>query len=122
MKQLLSLTLLLATSLSINAQVKKTTVKVTKEVNQGIPKAENLIVKFVGPTNQPVKSHVKMIVNNDTIFPEINEKGIYTDHLDQGIYKLNFAVPYWYEATIEKLKCSKNENIYITIYFNAKSI
>ncbi|MDO8998732.1 MAG: hypothetical protein Q7W45_03130 [Bacteroidota bacterium] len=122
MKHLYLLTALIISSLSIHAQVKKSTVQITKEVSTGIGNHENLTIKFVGPTKQPVKRGVKMIVDRDTIFPEINEKGIYTDHLPEGSYKLKFEVPYWYEATIEKLKCGKKENINITVYFNPKDI
>ena len=104
------------------AQVKKSTVQITKELNKGVPKNDNLVIKFIGPTKQPVKSHVKMVVGNDTIFPEISATGVYKDHLDPGTYKVIFAVPYWYDATIEKLNCKKNENIYITVYFTPKDI
>jgi hypothetical protein len=122
MKHLLLFTALVISSISINAQTKKSTVQITKEIGKGINQHENLTIKFLGPNKQPVKRGVKMIANNDTIFPEINEKGIYTDHLEVGTYKLNFAFPYWYDATIEKLKCSKNENIHITVYFTPKDI
>ncbi len=109
-------------ALNINAQQKKSTVLIKKEIVKGIPQNENLTIKFIGPTKQPVKSHVKMDVNDDTIYPEMNEKGVYTDHLDPGIYKMNFSVPYWYDASIEKLKCNKNENIIITVTFMAQDI
>ena len=122
MKQILIATALAISSLSINAQIKKSTVQITKEVTKGIGQHENLTIKFVGPTKQPVKRGVKMIANTDTIYPEINEMGIYTDHLPPGTYKLNFAFPYWYDANIEKLKCNKNETIHITVFFNPKDI
>ena len=63
-----------------------------------------------------------MIANNDTIYPEISELGIYTDHLEVGTYKLIFSFPYWYDGTIEKLKCNKNETVHITVFFNPKDI
>lgn len=122
MKQLFLITALVISSLSINAQIKKSTVQITKEITKGIPQEENLTIKFVGPTKQPVKRGVKMIANTDTIYPEISELGIYKDHLEPGTYKLNFAFPYWYDANIEKLKCSKNETIHITVFFNPKDI
>ena len=122
MKKLFLLTALVISSFSINAQIKKSTVQVTKEVTKGVGQHDNLTIKFVGPTKQPVKRGVTMIANNDTIYPEINEQGIYKDHLEPGTYKFNFSFPYWYDANIEKLKCNKNETIHITVYFNPKDI
>ncbi|MBA2612484.1 MAG: hypothetical protein H0U95_10965 [Bacteroidetes bacterium] len=122
MKQLLLLALLVTASLSLNAQTKKSKVTITREINAAGKSEDNLTIKFVGPSKQPVKSHVKMDVNGEIIFPEMDEKGVYTDHLEPGTYKLNFSVPYWYDATIEKLKCGKNENITITVTFSAKDI
>lgn len=122
MKHIILFAALLISSFSITAQIKKSTVQITKEIIKGIPKEDNLTIKFVGPTKQPVKRGVKMIANNDTIFPEISDLGIYKDHLEPGTYKVNFSFPYWYDATIEKLKCNKNENIHITVFFNPKDI
>jgi hypothetical protein len=122
MKQLFVITALVVSSLSIHAQIKKSTCQITKEISKGIPQHDNLTIKFVGPTKQPVKRGVTMVANNDTIFPEINELGIYKDHLEPGTYKFNFAFPYWYDAKIEKLKCNKNETINIIVYFNPKDI
>ena len=122
MKHLVLVVALLISSYSITAQIKKSTVQITKEIIKGIPKEDNLTIKFVGPTKQPVKRGVKMIANNDTIYPEISELGIYTDHLEVGTYKLIFSFPYWYDGTIEKLKCNKNETVHITVFFNPKDI
>ena len=93
-----------------------------RELNSGGKSKENLTIKFIGPSKQPVKSHVKMDVNGETIFPEMDEKGVYTDRLEAGTYNLKFSVPYWYDASIEKLKCGKNENITITVTFIAQDI
>ena len=122
MKNSLALSIILFSSICLHAQVKKSNVQITKEINKGIGQHENLTIKFVGPTKQPVKRGVTMIANNDTIFPEINELGIYKDHLEPGTYKFNFAFPYWHDANIEKLKCNKNETIHITVFFNPKDI
>ncbi len=126
MKKLLLLSFLAFVSLNIHAQAKgqpkKSKVVILRELNSGSKSAENLTIKFVGPSKQPVKSHVKMDVNGEIIFPEMDEKGIYTDHLEAGTYNLKFSVPYWYDATIEKLKCGKNENITITVTFIAQEI
>ncbi len=111
-------------SFSSFAQTKKSTCKIERTISKTPITAdqENLIIKFVGPTKQPVKSHVKMQVDAETVFPEMNEKGIYVDHLDPGTYKFTFSVPYWFDAVIEKLKCGKNEIISITVYFEAQRI
>ena len=126
MKKLLLLTLVAIASFSLQAQTKspakKSKVMITRELNSGGKSAENLTIKFIGPTKQPVKSHVKMDVNGETIFPEMDEKGVYTDRLEAGTYNLKFSVPYWYDASIEKLKCGKNENITITVTFIAQDI
>ena len=126
MKKLLLLSFLTLISLNINAQpkgqAKKSKVVIMRELNSGGKSAENLTIKFVGPSKQPVKSHVKMDVNGETIFPEMDEKGVYTDRLEAGTYNLKFSVPYWYDASIEKLKCGKNENITITVTFIAQDI
>ncbi|MBA3683126.1 MAG: hypothetical protein H0W73_18475 [Bacteroidetes bacterium] len=110
-------------SLSTFAQV-KSTCKIERIIST-TPVGDdqnNLIVKFVGPTKQPVKSNVKMSVDDETVFPEMNEKGIYVDRIDLGTYKFTFSVPYWYDMIIEKLKVNKNEILSITVYFNAKEI
>lgn len=111
-------------SLNTFAQAKKSTVKVERTISSTPVTADqnNLIIKFIGPTKQPVKSNVKMVVDEETVFPEMNDKGIYIDHIDMGTYKFIFSVPYWYDAIIEKLKVNKNEIISITINFNAKEI
>ncbi len=109
---------------SANAQSKTSTYKIS-----GVPSPNGIIrpttklkVTFIGPTKQPVKSHVKMLVNKDTVVPTINSKGIYVSYLDTGNYSLKFMVPFWYDVVIDSLKCSKNEDISIIIYFEAKQI
>lgn len=106
------------------AQTKKSTCKIERIISTTpvTSDQDNLIIKFIGPSKQPVKSHVKMQVDTETVFPEMNEKGIYVDHLDPGTYKFTFSVPYWFDAVIEKLKCNKNEIISITVYFEAQRI
>ncbi len=81
-----------------------------------------LTVTFIGPTKQPAKSHVKMLVNKDTVVPKISAKGIYVTYLDTGLYKLKFFVPTWYDVAIDSLRCGENEDININVYFEAKEI
>jgi len=111
-------------SITLSAQAKKSTYKVEREKSTGIPNQQaRLIVKFVGPSKQPVKSRVTMLVNQEEAFaPEINEKGIFKTDIEPGIHNLKFFVPYWYDAVIDKLKFNKNEIVSITVYFNAKEI
>lgn len=111
-------------SLSLLSQPKKSTYKISSFMSpKGIIRnTAKLTVSFIGPTKQPVKSHVKMLVNNDTLVPKINTKGIYVTYLDTGIYKLKFFVPTWYDVAIDSLDCGENEDININVYFEAKEI
>ena len=111
-------------SLCINAQQKKSTYKLSSVMSPKgiIRQTTKLTVTFIGPTKQPAKSYVKMLVNNDTLVPEINSKGIYVTYLDTGIYKLKFIVPTWYDVVVDSLKCGENVDMNIKVYFEAKEI
>lgn len=110
--------------LNINAQPKKSTYKISSFMSpKGIIRnTTKLTVTFIGPTKQPAKSHVKMLVNKDTVVPKISAKGIYVTYLDTGLYKLKFFVPTWYDVAIDSLRCGENEDININVYFEAKEI
>jgi hypothetical protein len=124
MRSLFFLILSFFLSITLSAQAKKSTFKVEREKsNNVINNQAKLIVKFVGPGKQPVKSRVTMLVNQEEAFaPEINEKGVFKTDIEAGVHSFKFMVPYWYDAVIDKLKFNKNEIVSITIYFNAKDI
>jgi len=124
MKKLFLLFICVLVSVYSFAQIKQSTYKISSYPSPKsiIRTTAKLKVTFIGPTKQPVKSHVKMLLNKDTIVPTINEKGVYITHLDSGIYNLKFMVPFWYDVVIDNLKCGENEDINITVYFEPKEI
>src|SRR4051812_35882537 len=121
MKQLFIL-FFLVLSLSHAAQIPKSTYKIVQTL---VDKAKTkdktqLVFKFISPSGQPAKSHIKLSINNDTLIPTVNENGIYTTFLDSGIYKLHVCVPYWYDVQIDSTILCKNEKVKITIQFQAR--
>ncbi|MGZ3920945.1 MAG: hypothetical protein ACXVC7_11650, partial [Bacteroidia bacterium] len=83
MKKKLFLLWMVAGVAYMNAQTpakKKTgSYKVTEVVkDKSLPNKAKVTFKFVGPNNKPVKSNVKFVYNNDSLFPVINEEGKYT--------------------------------------------
>lgn len=79
-----------------------------------------VIFKFIGPTNDPVKSHVKLAINNDTIIPIIDSLGIYMTSLRLSKYKFYFFVPFWYDVCSDSVQLQTNELVLITIHFQPK--
>ncbi len=121
-KSLLILFLSSFLNLFANSQTKTSTYSISTvpSPNGIIRPTTKLKVTFIAPNKQPAKSHVKMLVNKDTVVPKINSKGIYVTYLDTGKYNLKFMVPTWYDVIIDSLKCGENMDVRITINFEAK--
>ncbi|MES2678625.1 MAG: hypothetical protein V4635_02015 [Bacteroidota bacterium] len=81
-----------------------------------------LIFKFIGPTNAPVKSHVRLTINNDTITPTIDSLGIYVTTVRLSKYKFQFFVPFWYDVCTDTINLQKDETILITVHFQPKDM
>lgn len=115
--------LFLLLTLGVAGQIKKkcpyiiSKFRITEKVSQSKTK---LVFKFIGPTNEPVKSHVAFTINNDSIFPSVDSSGKYTMFMNPGKYKLKFFVPFWHEVVIDSTSFRKNEQVNITIRFKAK--
>jgi hypothetical protein len=93
--------------------------EVTKDASLAANKTK-ITIKFIGPNAKPVKSNVKFIYNNDSLFPVINEQGKYSITLVPGKYKMKFAVPYWHEVSSDSISCNKQTYMSITVKFEAK--
>ncbi|MGZ3901882.1 MAG: hypothetical protein ACXVDC_16265 [Bacteroidia bacterium] len=125
MKKKLFLLWMVAGVAYMNAQTpakKKTgSYKVTEVVkDKSLPNKAKVTFKFVGPNNKPVKSNVKFVYNNDSLFPVINEEGKYTISMIPGKYKMRFAVPYWHEVSTDSIMCHKQSLMTILVKFEAK--
>jgi hypothetical protein len=82
----------------------------------------NLVIKFMGPMNQLVRSHVKLLLNGDSLFPAIDSMGIYKTTLDAGKYRLRFCVPFWHEVITDTIVFKTDEQVFITVHFEAKPL
>lgn len=115
---------LLTISLTGFGQVaKKSTYTLKRTLTKNtLNNSARLIFKFIGPTRTPVKSHVKLTINSDTIVPTIDSLGIYRMTLPISKYKFYFYVPFWYDVCTDTVKLQKNEIISVTVNFQPKDM
>ena len=76
-----------------------------------------IIFSFTGPDHKPAKSHIKVVCNHDSAWPEINVAGQYTAEVEPGKYKMRFSVPFWHEVTLDSIMCKKKTATSIHIQF-----
>lgn len=77
--------------------------------------------KFIGPTGKPVKSNVKFVFNNDSLFPKIEENGNFSMNLVPGKYKMRFDAPFWNSVRMDSTLFRKQGYMSILVKFEAKS-
>ena len=82
----------------------------------------NLLVKFTGPMNQPVKSHVKLFLNNDSLVPVMDSSGIFRTTLPGGKYRLKFCVPFWHTVVTDSILLKADEQVFVIVHFDAKPL
>ena len=81
-----------------------------------------IIFSFVGPTNAPARNGIKLVCNNDSVFPQVDANGEYTVELDPGKYKMRFSVPYWYVIKTDVIDCKSQTTTNITVRFEAQDL
>ncbi len=79
-------------------------------------------IKFVGADGTPHTGGVRLIFNNDTLFPKTDAKGTYHDWMAEGKYKIVAFVPYWHEVITDSIVFSKDKIITIRMKFEAKEL
>lgn len=123
MKNGIILLFLVCSSALAAQQIKKKGFCKVTEVTRDASLAANktkVTLKFLGPDAKPVKSNVKFVYNNDSLFPSISDQGKYSITLTPGKYKMRFAVPYWHEIISDSITCNKQTYMSITVKFEAK--
>ncbi|MBA3663470.1 MAG: hypothetical protein H0W61_04585 [Bacteroidetes bacterium] len=103
-------------------KLKRGLCKVTEVIkDKKLPAGKTKVtISFVGPDNKPVKSNVKFVYNNDSLFPKINSEGKYSISLAPGKYKLRFAVPYWYEVVSDSITFHNQSLMSVLVKFQPK--
>lgn len=81
-----------------------------------------IIFTFLGPTNSPARNGIKLVCNNDSVFPQIDINGNYTVELDPGKYKMRFSVPYWHMIKTVPIECKSQTTTKITVRFEAQDL
>ena len=81
-----------------------------------------LIFKFYGPGGKPAKSHIKIIVDKDTIVPVIDKTGSTKITAKPGEHKLKFKAPWWYTVKMNSVILSGQKTYSILVKFEAEEI
>ncbi len=97
--------------------------KVEPTTNKSI-KADRalLIFKFQGPTGKPAKSHLKIIVDKDTIVPVLDKFGSTKITSKPGEHKLKFKAPWWYTVKMNQVILTAKKTYTIFVRFEAEEI
>lgn len=116
----------LFTSVAFSQNCEKGCGKITKvepTTLKGVkPDRALLVFKFNGPDGRAVKSKVKIIVDNDTVFPVLDKFGSTKITSKPGPHKLKFKVDWWYTVKMEQVVLKAKNTYYLTIRFEAKEI
>jgi hypothetical protein len=78
--------------------------------------------KFEGPDLKPVRSHVKFLVNRDTIVPKMDVNGSYDLKVKPGKYKILFFTPGWYDVGTDSIDVKLNHPLSFFVHFEAKEM
>ena len=81
-----------------------------------------LVFKFQGPDGKPVKSHIKIIINKDTIRPVLDKTGSTKMTTAAGIHKIKFKANWWYTVKMENVSLKVKNTYYFFIRFEAEEI
>ncbi|HXB41810.1 MAG TPA: hypothetical protein VNZ49_14815 [Bacteroidia bacterium] len=113
-----------ATSFSQNCE--KGCGKITKvepTTLKGIkPDRALLIFKFQGPGGKPAKSHIKIIVDKDTIIPVLDKFGSTKITSKPGEHKLKFKANWWYTVKMNSVILTAQKTYTIFVRFEAEEI
>lgn len=74
---------------------------------------------FVNPAGQPVKSNLKITINGDSIFPNLEEEGTFTKYLKPGKYQFKFLVKSWEYVITDSILFKYGEEVIIHVNFEA---
>lgn len=97
-------------------KVSPTTVKGLK------PNRALLEFKFVGPGGMPATKWIKIVVDNDTISPQMDKNGTTKLTSKPGPHKLKFKAPYWYVVSMDQLVLKDKMTYQILVKFASEEI
>jgi hypothetical protein len=127
MQKMFSLVAALFFSASLGAQnCDKGCGKITKVEATTNPKIRAdralLVFNFQGPNGKPAKSHIKIVVDKDTIAPELDKFGSTKITSTAGSHKLRFKANWWYTVKMDKVTLKAKNTYYIQVRFEAEEI
>jgi hypothetical protein len=97
-------------------KVSPTTIKGLK------PNRALLEFKFVGPGGRPATKWIKIVLDNDTIVPQIDVNGTTKLTSKPGPHKLKFKAPYWYVVHMDQVILKDKMTYQILVKFASEEI
>jgi hypothetical protein len=97
-------------------KVSPTTIKGLK------PNRALLEFKFVGPAGRPATKWIKIVLDNDTISPQVDITGTTKLTSKPGPHKLKFKAPYWYIVSMDQLVLKDKMTYQILVKFASEEI
>jgi hypothetical protein len=127
MKKIILLFLLISLNHTINAQnCEKGCGKITKveptKIKGVKPNRALLLFRFQGPDGKPAKSHIKVVVDKDTMHPKIDATGLAKLTTKPGTHNLKFIANYWYSVKMNEVAVKAETTYNMFIRFEAKEI
>lgn len=86
------------------------------------PNRALLLFRFQGPDGKPAKSHIKVIVDKDTMHPKIDATGLAKLTTKPGSHSLKFIANYWYTIKMDQVTVKSDNTYNLFIRFEAKEI
>jgi hypothetical protein len=86
------------------------------------PNRALLVFRFQGPDGKPAKSHIKVIVDKDTMHPKIDATGLAKITAKPGSHSLKFIANYWYSVKMNEVTVKADNTYSLFIRFEAKEI
>jgi hypothetical protein len=86
------------------------------------PNRALLAFRFQGPDGKPAKSHIKVIVDKDTMHPKIDATGLAKLTTKPGSHTLKFIANYWYSVKMDQVTVKADNTYSLFIRFEAKEI
>ena len=98
--------------------------KVAPTTQKGIkPNRALLVFNFQGPDGKAAKSHIKVVVDKDTVYPKIDPKtGIAKLTTTPGSHSLKFMANYWYSVKMNDVQFKDKNTYNLFIRFEAREI
>jgi hypothetical protein len=127
MKKIVLFILFVSFSLITNAQnCEKGCGKITKveptKIKGVKPNRALLVFRFQGPDGKPAKSHIKVVVDKDTMHPKIDATGLAKITTKPGPHNLKFIANYWYSVKMNEVAVKAETTYNMFIRFEAKEI